>query len=155
MALLLLAWWQRPSDWRREIPPLLPFFAMSLAISVVGWWREQLYHNPPLPLSLPERLLIMNRALWFYVGKLLWPTPLTPIYPRWEMQVTLWSCALLGLTLGAVGLLWALRGAPAGDRWWPRGSSSSCSARCLAWSTSTILSTRSLPTIFNTCRAPV
>jgi Tfp pilus assembly protein PilF len=106
VTLLLLACWRRPSDWRREIGALAPFVVMSLAIGWLGWWRERLYGNPPLPLSLFERLLIVNRALWFYVGKLLWPTGLTPIYPRWELHPTLWSYAALGLTVGALTLLW-------------------------------------------------
>ena len=109
LALLLLAWWKEPSSWRREIGPLVPFVGMSLAISAMGLWRERLYGNPPLPLSLLERLLIMNRALWFYIGKLLWPTQLAPIYPRWEMHASLWSFTLLAATIGTGALLWSLR----------------------------------------------
>ena len=107
VALLLLTWWKRPADWRRAGIALLPFFILSLAMSAVGWWREQLYHNPPLPLSLAERVLIANRAVWFYVGKLLWPVSLTPIYPRWEMHVSVWSASLLLLTLAVLAGLWA------------------------------------------------
>jgi Tfp pilus assembly protein PilF len=109
VALLLLAWWRRPSAWRREIGALGPLIVMSVAISWLGWWRERLYNNPPLPMSLLERLLIVNRALWFYVGKLLWPARLTPIYPRWDMHATLWSGALLVLTMGVFVLLWSMR----------------------------------------------
>jgi Tfp pilus assembly protein PilF len=109
LALLLLAWWQRPSDWRTAIRPLVPFCAMSLGISLLGWWRERLYQTPGLPLSLPARALIVNRGLWFYAGKLLWPAQLTPNYPRWEMHATPWSCTLLGLTIGVGALLWSLR----------------------------------------------
>ena len=83
---------------------------MSLAISLVGWWRERLYDNPPLPLSLPERLLIMNRAA---------------VVLRRQAAVAGAADAHLSalgdaarrrgrapcsaLTLGAVALLWSLR----------------------------------------------
>ena len=29
---------------------------------------------------------ISARAIWFYLGKLLWPEPLIFIYPRWEID---------------------------------------------------------------------
>lgn len=108
-ALLLLAWWKRPEDWRTLIGPLVPFVVLSVAIGYIGWWREQAYDPPGLPMSLFERLLIVNRALWFYLAKLVWPVELMVIYPRWDWQVSAWSLALLGATLGALTLLWVGR----------------------------------------------
>ncbi len=107
-ALLLLAWWKRPADWQKTIGALLPFIVMSVAIGVLAWWREQ-HDNPPLPLSVLERLLIVNHALWFYVGKLLWPATLTPIYPRWEMQATRAALLLLVVSIVVAMLLWSMR----------------------------------------------
>ncbi len=37
------------------------------------------------PLSLADRILVGGRAIWFYTFKLLWPTNLTLVYPRWEI----------------------------------------------------------------------
>ena len=37
--------------------------------------------------SFTERTLIAARALWFYAGKLLWPTNLAVIYPLWDIRV--------------------------------------------------------------------
>jgi len=108
-ALLLLAWWKRPADWHKAIAALLPFALLSVAIGLLAWWREQ-PGNPPQPLSVLERLLIMNHALWFYAGKLLWPTTLTPIYPRWEMQATPASLILLVASIVVAVLLWSMRG---------------------------------------------
>ena len=45
---------------------------------------------PIWDLSLLERFLIAGRALWFYLGKLAWPTRLTFSYPRWQIDVGLW-----------------------------------------------------------------
>ena len=57
-----------------------------------------------------ERGLIAARALAFYVGKLLWPTGLIGIYPRWEPGIgdaLAWSCAV-GFA-AVVAVLWGCR----------------------------------------------
>ena len=36
--------------------------------------------------SIIERFLIAGHALWFYIGKLLFPYPLIFIYPRWTIN---------------------------------------------------------------------
>jgi tetratricopeptide (TPR) repeat protein len=46
-----------------------------------------------------ERLLIASRAVWFYLGKILWPAKLTFIYPQWRIDPTnpiayLWPIAV-------------------------------------------------------------
>jgi tetratricopeptide (TPR) repeat protein len=56
---------------------------------------------------------LAGRAVWFYAGKLLWPTNLSFIYPRWELgvhSVETWL-PLAGLAIVA-GILWYFRGAP-------------------------------------------
>src|SRR2546430_531317 len=60
--------------------------------------------------TLPERLIIAGRAIWFYLAKLIWPHPLVFIYPRWEIdssQIT----AYLPLLAALAGLLvlWLVR----------------------------------------------
>ncbi len=32
-----------------------------------------------------ERILLASRAVWFYLGKLIWPSNLTFIYPQWNI----------------------------------------------------------------------
>jgi len=41
-------------------------------------------------LSFGERSLIAGRAIWFYAGKLFWPFNLTFLYPKWDIDVTVW-----------------------------------------------------------------
>ncbi len=53
-------------------------------------------------LSPIERVLVASRAVWFYLSKLIWPSRLTFIYPRWDITPThflsyVWLLA--GLTL--------------------------------------------------------
>src|SRR5438477_2175443 len=54
------------------------------------WWER--YHQgtrgPLFALGLIERILVASRAVWFYLGKLFWPSNLTFIYPRWMVSRT-------------------------------------------------------------------
>jgi tetratricopeptide (TPR) repeat protein len=56
----------------------------------VAWWEHHLQGTGRLKLGLNllERLLLAARALWFYVGKLIWPTKLTFSYPKWDISWT-------------------------------------------------------------------
>ena len=56
-----------------------------------------------LGLNLVERLLLASRALWFYIGKLIWPTKLTFSYPKWDIS---WTQPLQYLWL----IAWAIVG---------------------------------------------
>jgi tetratricopeptide (TPR) repeat protein len=62
--------------------------------------------------SLIERTLIAGRAVWFYVGKLIWPLNLTFIYPRWSISQAIWwqyLFPLAALALLAAFWLWRRR----------------------------------------------
>jgi tetratricopeptide (TPR) repeat protein len=99
----------RASDvWR-----LVPFFAAGIAMGVVTIWLERHHvgaQGIDWQLSPAERVLIAGRALWFYAGKLIWPTNLAFMYPRWEVDVTdpaqlVYPLAVLALVAG----LWLAR----------------------------------------------
>jgi len=55
-------------------------------------------------LSWLERLIIASRAIWFYLGKLVWPNPLIFIYPRWEINSSRFF-TYLPLIAGLAGLV--------------------------------------------------
>ena len=114
-ALLVVLWWRRGRlEWRRDVAPLAPFFALGLGAGVMTAWVERRYVIGALTtdfgLAPLERVLLAGRALWFYLGKLLWPVDLMFFYPRWEISRSAWWLYLF--PLGALGLmigLWVLR----------------------------------------------
>ena len=109
-----LIWWWNDGCWRwRNLFRLAPIFMISAAAS--GWtiW-EQRFHTGAVGLewsqSRPERLVIAGKAVWFYLGKLLWPHPLIFIYPRWGIDASRPTAYLPVLALGvALFLLWLNR----------------------------------------------
>lgn len=93
VALLLLYWWKRGGLEWRDVRPLVPFFAVGLYLGLQTAWLEK-YHVGTIwlrwDISPLGRCLIAGRALWFYAGKLAWPSPLIFIYPRWQIDTGAW-----------------------------------------------------------------
>ena len=138
----------------RDLARLAPFFLVGLAI--VAGDLAFYVSREPLDLGyLPiDRVLIAAHALWFYVGKLLWPADLAIIYPFWEVRATdpigwLYVAAAVAVVGGAVEVPASARPGSAG-----RGSCSSRS-RCRrfwgSWTTATC-SSPSWPTASSTWR---
>ena len=114
LALLAIFWWKRGTiSWRRDVVPLIPLFFFSAASGLMTRWVE--YGNIAsrasiLALSPIDRCLIAGRAFWFYLWKLLWPSNLMFVYPRWEINATVWWQYIFPLAvLGLLALLWSLR----------------------------------------------
>jgi tetratricopeptide (TPR) repeat protein len=112
--LALCVWWRRGRIVQsRNIVVLAPFMLISALASAWTIW-EQKFHagasGPEWAQSWPERLIIAGRAIWFYLGKLMWPRPLIFIYPRWEINSSQ-LIAYLPLLAGLAGLviLWLTR----------------------------------------------
>ena len=109
-ALLIWCWWRTGRVTRRDLIRLAPFFGVALVVTAF----DLSFYTSREPLSLGysfvDRMLIAARALWFYVGKLLWPTDLAVIYPLWEIRAAdplAWTYVLAAAALAAA--LWAGR----------------------------------------------
>ena len=93
-ALLVVFWWQRGRiDWRRDVLPLLPWFTVAvIAATFTAWFEREIIgaRGEDFALSLVERCLVAGRVVWFYLGKLIWPSNLTFIYPRWDIDASVW-----------------------------------------------------------------
>jgi tetratricopeptide (TPR) repeat protein len=111
--LALCIWWRgRKIRWR-DLLALAPFALISMVASAWTIW-EQKFHaravGPDWAQPFPERLIIAGKAIWFYLGKLLWPHPLIFIYPRWHVDSSnvVEYLPLLSAT-GGLFALWFIR----------------------------------------------
>lgn len=112
--LLVICWWKRGAiSWKRDLLPLIPFIALSVAMGVVTIIIERMMMNDDktiIRLTFAERFLLAGRAVWFYLAKLIWPANLIFIYPKWSLDARaawqwLFPVAAIAMTLG----LWLLR----------------------------------------------
>jgi tetratricopeptide (TPR) repeat protein len=113
-ALLVLFWWRRGRlTLKGDFLPILPLIALGVAAGAMTSWMESTYvgaHGTPYSLSLAGRFLVAGRALWFYLGKLLWPAHLTFIYPHWNVDPRLaWQWLFPAGILAAFAILYSLR----------------------------------------------
>jgi Flp pilus assembly protein TadD len=113
-ALLVILWWKRGKlSWKKDVLPLIPFFVLSAGLGVISIWMEHDFvgaEGADFQYSIIERCLIAGRAIWFYLGKLIWPHPLIFIYPRWQISQLVWWQYLFPLfALGLLIALWRLR----------------------------------------------
>jgi len=113
-ALLLVFWWRRGRlAWRRDLLPLLPWFAAAAAAGGVTAWFERTRigaEGADFALTSAQRFLVAGRAVWFYLGKLVWPADLVFIYPRWTIDAAAAAQWLFPLgALALVAVLWRRR----------------------------------------------
>jgi tetratricopeptide (TPR) repeat protein len=107
----LCAWWMEGRLSARTATRLAPVFLLSVAAGAASLWTENLQlasiHDPQWARSWPERFAAAGDAVWFYLGKLLWPHPLIANYPRWQIDAGRWT-SYLGLiaVIFALGFLW-------------------------------------------------
>jgi protein O-mannosyl-transferase len=113
-ALVVLLWWRRGAiAWRRDIVPLVPMFAGAAAAGLTTAWLERVQvgaEGLEFHFSFLERLLIAGRAVWFYLGTLVWPLNLAFIYPRWEISAAVWWQYLFPIGAAALfAVCWSMR----------------------------------------------
>jgi protein O-mannosyl-transferase len=110
--LLLCAWWKhRPAGCgcidRIAVSPFLLLSGIAAVVTI--HFQSRVIDATALPAPLPACIARAGHALWFYLGKDLWPLRLCPIYPKWPLDHS-----FLPLILAAILtiLLWAFR-----NRW--------------------------------------
>lgn len=104
--LLLIAWWKHGRLSQRELLPVIPMFAVGVPLALLTVWLEK-YHvgaqGLEWDLSLTDRFLVAGRACCFYATKLLVPSGLAFVYPRWHIDSSeLWQYLF---PLGAILLI--------------------------------------------------
>jgi tetratricopeptide (TPR) repeat protein len=100
-------------SWKRDVAPLLPFFTFGAIAGGLTAWIERTQIGAvgaDYELTLLQRGLLAGRVIWFYLEKLVWPSNLIFIYPRWQIDPKAWWQWLFPIaTLAALVALWILR----------------------------------------------
>jgi protein O-mannosyl-transferase len=115
--LCLCAWWMEGRLHWRNAARTVPLFLMAVAAGALSIWTQTLQPGivtePQWVRSWPQRLGAAGDAVWFYLGKLLWPHPLITIYPRWRIDAGQWV-SYLGLlaVITLLSIFWVNR-----ERW--------------------------------------
>jgi protein O-mannosyl-transferase len=89
-ALLLILWLQKKPITKQRLIQIVPFVILGIGMGLLAVWWER-YHQGTNRAAFPflnpiDRILVASRAVWFYLNKLIWPTNLTFIYPRWNIS---------------------------------------------------------------------
>jgi len=114
VVLCLCAWWMQGRWHWRNATSVVPIFLMSIAASAVSIWTQGLQLAAVTDLqwvrTWPQRLATAGDAVWFYLGKLLWPHPLIVNYPRWQIDAGQWVSYLpLLAVIGILAIFWLKR----------------------------------------------
>ena len=108
-ALLLVLWLKRERIGPRRLAQMVPFLIIGMGMGLLTVWWER-YHQGTqgklFALGLPERILVASHAVWFYLGKLLWPASLTFSYPHWTLDR--WNPPSYGWLLACGALCWVI-----------------------------------------------
>ncbi len=119
LVLVLCGWWMDGRwRWRRSLIQMGPLFLLSALSGLMSVWSRNVEgsgEGQKWALDWLLRLPVAGKALWFYLGKLIWPQPLVMIYPRWELNAAnplIWLPAVAAALLTI--LLWRNRSGRSG-----------------------------------------
>lgn len=112
--LALALWWRHGTLPRKDRAALGLLLIPALAFGAQTAWLERTHvgaEGESWELSMPQRVLVAGRALWFHARQLAWPDRLSFVYPRWNPDAGdplqwIWPAGAVGVAIA----LWALRG---------------------------------------------
>jgi tetratricopeptide (TPR) repeat protein len=114
-ALLVVFWWQRGTlHWKKDAAPLLPWFGIGAGAGVFTAWVERKFigaEGANFALTLGQKCLLAPRIIWFYFAKLIWPSDLIFVYPRWTVDAAAWWQYMfpVGIVIVAAALIFLAR----------------------------------------------
>ena len=107
--LLLIVWGQTGTVTRRDLRRLAPFVVIAVALTSVNIWFQARATVTIREATLVERVLDGGGAIWFYLGKALFPARLLFMYP--QMDFARWGVPFLAALACTLGL-WRYRARP-------------------------------------------
>jgi len=112
--LLLHAWWKRGAVTLQDVIRAAPFFLISFVLGII---TIQYQHGRAIGAEkilvggVASRIATAGMAVLFYLKQIVWPVPLLPIYPRWEVDPPkAWQFLAWPVIAAAAAWLWANRG---------------------------------------------
>ncbi len=109
---MILIYQQGKITWR-QITGLIPFVIIAIPHCL---FVSHLEHTsvgtfgPEYNFTIVQKFVIAGQAFWFYLGKMLWPYPLMPVYPRWDIEhAAAWQLIFAAAALATFFLLIILR----------------------------------------------
>jgi len=118
---LLHAWWKRGTVTWHDIIRTAPFFLISLVLGIITIRYQHgraIGAETILVGGVASRIATAGMAILFYLGQILWPANLLPIYPRWEVDPPkVWQFLAWPVIGGGVAWLWANRGTADRPKW--------------------------------------
>ena len=87
--MLLVLWLKGWPITRVRLVQIVPFILLGVGMGLVTMWWERFHQGTQgkaFSLGLLDRILVASHSVWFYAGKLAWPTNLTFSYPRWVIN---------------------------------------------------------------------
>ncbi len=110
VVLLACAWWQRGRIARRDLLQVLPYLLIGVVMTCIEVSSQHLAGTGGTAVrcdSFFSRAAVAGCAVWFYLGKLIWPVDLIFVYPRWSIDERNMLAYLPGLLLAILlGLAW-------------------------------------------------
>ncbi len=112
VAIVVLTWWKRGRVTWGDLLPLVPFAAVAIPLGLITMYVEKVHvgaEGSAWSLTVAGRIVVAGRAVWFYLEKLVWPSTLTFVYPRWDVDPAIWWqwCFLAGVVV-VMAVLWVL-----------------------------------------------
>ncbi|MDP8212361.1 MAG: tetratricopeptide repeat protein [Candidatus Zapsychrus exili] len=114
IVILLILWWRSNKVTFKDIVLLSPFFIAAIITGLITLIAENGFvvgaDISDWSFSFIERCLIAGRAIWFYLGKAIWPFNLSFIYSRWVIDTHVWWQYLYTLfIIDLIGVPWILK----------------------------------------------
>ena len=108
--IVLLCWKDGIPAFRRHLPSLGTGIVLGIAAGLFTAWVERTLvgaSGGSFVLSWEQRILLAGRVGWFYLGKVVWPSALCFVYPRWSLDgssISQWVGVVgtLGVVIGAL-----------------------------------------------------
>lgn len=105
----LIGWKRRVT--RADLLRTVPFWLVAGILGIVSiWFQAHGFDRSIRNLGALDRILGAAAAVWFYLGKALWPLDLSLIYPQWNVRSDEWRWWVPAVSMGVVSAaLWRWR----------------------------------------------